>query len=101
MSKRLLERGKRMVLTSSVIITKMLEYGVLGVIGLLFFKQQDKNATIIQEEYRKLVDNLIQMQNDTLKELSLSVNKLSDLIEYNEKRKAETFHKEKRDGSCW
>ena len=76
-----------------IMFPKLLEYGILGIIALFFFKQQDKNAAIIQEEYRKLVDNLIEMQNKTLKELSCSVNKLSDMIAYNERKKSETFHR--------
>lgn len=69
-----------------IVIKAFIEYGILGLLGYFYIKAQNKNTNMIQDEYKKLVDNLITTQDRTLLDLKKSIDKLTFVIE------EETFH---------
>mgnify|MGYP003606506445 CR=1 FL=1 len=58
----------------------LMQYGVLGVIAYYYIKMTTKQSSTVAEEYKKLIDNLIKTQNNTLKELSEAIKDLSNFI---------------------
>lgn len=62
------------------ILKYLIEYGILGILGFFFIRQQNKNFSMIQEQYKSLVDNLMTTQKETLKELKKSIDSLVIII---------------------
>lgn len=62
------------------ILKYLIEYGILGILGFFFIRQQNKNFSMIQEQYKNLVDNLMITQKETLKELKKSIDSLVIII---------------------
>jgi hypothetical protein len=57
-----------------------IQYGALGVIAYFYIKNNNATAQSIHKEYGKLIDNLINTQNETLKDLKKAIEKLTDYI---------------------
>ena len=62
------------------ILKVLAQYGALGIIAYCYIKMTSKQANTVADEYKKLIDNLIKTQNNTLKELSEAIRDLSNYI---------------------
>lgn len=56
------------------------QYGALGIIAYCYIRMTTKQSNTVADEYKKLIDNLIKTQNNTLKELSEAIRDLSSYI---------------------
>ena len=60
----------------------LIEYSVLGIIAYIFIRQNNKTTSLMQDEYKKLVDNLIKTQDKTLRDLEKAIHNLTDFIKF-------------------
>lgn len=58
----------------------LMQYGALGIIAFFYIKNNNNTTQSVHKEYGKLIDNLINTQNETLKDLKRAIEKLTDYI---------------------